>query len=79
MFAAPASWRHVIRRIGDLVEPVEQREVALAGHAERDLGAVDRELVGEQLAAGRLTARPLEVDVRALQLRLLLVGGVDVA
>ncbi len=63
-----------------LVEAVEQLEVALARHAERDLGAVHRELVGEQLAApARRSQTVLEVDARALELRLLVVGRVDVA
>ena len=35
-----------------VVEAVEQPDVALAGNAERDLRAVDDQLVGEQLAAG---------------------------
>ncbi len=33
------------------VEAVEQRQVALARHAERELDVVQRELVGEQLPA----------------------------
>ena len=39
------------------VEPVEQREIALARDAERQLDVVQRELVGEQLPAAphRLT------------------------
>ena len=35
-----------------VVQRVEQREVALAGHAERELGAVDPQLVDQDLAAG---------------------------
>ena len=62
-----------------LVQPVEQLEVALAGHAEHELRAVHRELVGQQLAAAPAHSRLLQVDVGALQLRLLLVGRVDVA
>jgi hypothetical protein len=34
-----------------LVEPVEHGEEALAGHAEDRVGAVDDELVDEELAA----------------------------
>ena len=51
MFAAPASWRHVISRIGDVVEAVEHREEALARDAEDGVRAVDDELVDEELAA----------------------------
>ena len=40
-----------------LVQPVEQLEVALAGDAERELRAVDRELVGQQLAAAPAHSR----------------------
>ena len=36
-----------------VVEAVEDVEVALARHAERELGAVDDELVDEELAAAR--------------------------
>jgi len=35
-----------------VVEPVKQRQVALAGHAERELATMQRELVGKQLSAG---------------------------
>ena len=79
MFAAPASWRHVISRIGAVVQAVEQREVALAGNAEGELGAVHGELVGEQLAAVPRHSCVLEVDAGPLQLRPVLVRGVDVA
>ena len=51
MFAAAASWRHVIEADRRVVERVEHREVALAGHAERDVGAVHDQLVDENLAA----------------------------
>ena len=61
MFAALASWRQVIEPDRRLVEAVEQLEVALARHAEHELGAVHRELVGEQLPA---PARPLTAAAR---------------
>ena len=38
-------------RVAVLVEPVEQREVGLAGHAERELGAVRDEPVRQHLSA----------------------------
>ena len=53
MFAAPASWRARDQpdSVAVRVEPVEHRQVALARHAERDVGAVQDELVGEQVPA----------------------------
>ncbi len=49
MFAAPASWRHVISRSGDSCSASSTSQVALAGHAEEGVDAVDGELVDEQL------------------------------
>ena len=51
MFAAPASWRQVIEPDRRVVEAVEHREEALARNAEDRVGAVDDELVDEELAA----------------------------
>ena len=39
------------QRLAMTVEAVEQRQVALAGDAERELHVVQRELIGEQLPA----------------------------
>ena len=62
------------------VEAVEQREVALARHAERELDAVQRELVGEQLpAALSQLDRLVQEDRVALRLRTLAVLVAHVA
>ena len=52
MFAAAASWRQEIEPDVGVVERVEHGQVALPGHAERVLDAVQLELVDEDLAAG---------------------------
>ena len=61
-----------------VVERVEHRQVALAREAEREVGAVQLELVDEDAAAGPHSGN-LEEDGRALEPRLVLVAGVDVA
>ena len=38
--------------VARVVERVEHREIALAGHAEREVGAVNAELVDQDLPAG---------------------------
>ena len=75
MFAAPASWRHVMQPDRRVVEAVEQREEALARDAEDRVGAVDDELVDEHLAA--VAAHSIgcsKKTVGPLELRLVLVG-----
>ena len=66
MFAAPPSWRVTISRMRRVVQRVEHREIALARHAEGEVGAVQRELVDEDLAAGAASRgdRVLEEDPR---------------
>ena len=64
------------------VEAVEQGEVALAGHAERELDVVQRELVGEQLPAAPERSqldRLVQEDRVALRLRALAVLVAHVA
>ena len=51
MFAAPPSWRVTIEPQRRVVQRVEHREVALAGHAEGQVGPVQHELVDEDLPA----------------------------
>ena len=82
MFAAPTSWRQRDEADRRVVQGVEHGEVALAGHAECDVDAVDDELVDEELPAGpqrqeRAGARGRRSAVCSFGL--LLVGGVDVA
>ena len=64
-----------------VVERVEHGQVALAGHAEGDVHPVDDELVDEEPAARpHVRVEPvLEEDGGLLELRPILVGGVDVA
>ena len=64
-----------------VVERVEHCQVALAGDAEGDVHPVDDELVDEEPAARpHLRVEPvLEEDGGLLQLRPVLVGGIDVA
>ena len=52
MFAAPPSCRQTTSRIARVVQRVEQREVALAGHAERGVDGMHAQLVGHDAAAG---------------------------
>ena len=51
MFAAPPSWRVTISRTRRVVQRVEHRQVALARDAEREVRAVQDELVDEDLPA----------------------------
>ena len=57
MFAAPPSWRVTTRRMRRVVQRVEHRQVALAGDAEREVGAVQDELVDEDLPAAAAHGR----------------------
>ena len=67
-------------RIGESWKRIEHRQVALAGDAESQLDAVQLELVDERLAAASHRSDGLlEEDRRPLELRLLLVGRVEVA
>ena len=61
-----------------VVERVEHGQVALPREAEREVGAVELELVDED-ADPRSSQRHLEEDGRALESRPVLVGGIDVA
>ena len=72
MFAAPPSWRVTIEPQRRVVQRVEHRQVALAGHAEGEVGAVQHELVDEDLPAAARHGRHrlLEEDRRALGLGL---------
>ena len=48
IIAAPPSWRHTHGGdAGEVVQPVEHREKALAGHQEDPIAALNGELVGE--------------------------------
>ena len=61
-----------------VVEAVEHREEALARDAEDRVRPVHGELVDEELAAVATHSWLFEIDAGALQLRLVLVGGIDV-
>ena len=77
-----ASWRQVTKRIGRVVQGVEHGEVALAGHAEASVDAVDDELVDEDLSAGAAHVRRSGCSRKTVGLcsfGLILVGRIDVA
>ena len=77
-FAAPCSWRQVMSRDRRVVERVEHGQVALAREAEREVGAVQLELVDEDLAAGPHSGTSRRIVAR-LEPRRVLVGRIDVA
>ncbi len=52
IMAAPPSWRHTVTRDVGIVQRIEHRQVAFAGHAKELLHTMGDELLHQDLAAG---------------------------